>query len=624
MQDDLYAMLEKIANEQPGIDNRKKLLQLWDELEENMLNIYTDSPFYRERAFGSKDETYTGQYAEALAKRRLRNMVGRVLQEQYGISCTPKKDGGSICNDERLERIQKRAAGGEAKALYQLGIYYASGTKSTPIDFQRAREYFQQAAELHYTPAMLRLGDIYYAGDGVPQSDAEARIWYESAAADDAYAATVRKALALFSDPVQNRAEKEKKPFSSSKNVQLLLLIEALKDTNPQNPKNIPELTKEIGKRWQELFPAEPMSALSSSSIGRHIRDMNATGIYDIVTSKNMQQGYYNNKFLFTAAEFALIAQALYRTTSISVKETNAILEKLINQTDDVGEVYSQVVDQQMLMKNRAPKRKTSRNTLPIIGLIIRAIAEGRQLAFYYYNRDEKYKKRVELVRDENEQEAIKFVVSPYFLIWEADECYLICYKEGSKPFLSHFKISLMEEKNIRILGQEATSIGNMNEFIRYSMPRTFVPPKNKQHIAMEKGKLTIKDGAVHYKKNYSDELAEFALDRYMRENPYMIHDEQEVVAVQLCFKENFLGSVLDRFNLDAGKIKANPNGLYTDKGEPMYSALITVQPNDGFYRWLMANANQVVVTEPAFIRQEAKRRLQEALRAIEDYENKD
>jgi hypothetical protein len=71
-------------------------------------------------------------------------------------------------------------------------------------------------------------------------------------------------------------------------------------------------------------------------------------------------------------------------------------------------------------------------------------------------------------------------------------------------------------------------------------------------------------------------------------------------------------------------QIKANPNGLYTDKGEPMYSALITVQPNDGFYRWLMANANQVVVTEPYFIRQEAKRRLQEALRAIEDYENKD
>ena len=622
MQDDLYAMLEKIANDQPGIDNRKKLLQLWDELEENMLNIYTDSPFYRERAFGSKDETYTGQYAEALAKRRLRNMVGRVLQEQYGISCTPKKDGGSICNDERLERIQKRAAGGEAKALYQLGIYYASGTKSTPIDFQRARECFQQAAELHYTPAMLRLGDIYYAGDGVPQSDAEARRWYESAAADDAYAATVRKALALFSNPVQNRAEKEKKPFSSSKNVQLLLLIEALKDTNPQNPKNIPELTKEIERHWKELFPDEPMSALSASSIGRHIRDMNATGLYDIVTSKKMQQGYYNNKFLFTAAEFALIAQALYRTTSISVEETNTILEKLINQTDDVGEAYSQVVDQQMLMKNRAPKRKTSRKTLPIIGLVIRAIAEGRQLAFYYYNRDEKYKKRVELLRDEDEQKAIKFVVSPYFLVWEADECYLICYQEGSRPFLSHFKISLMEENNIRILGQEATSIGQMQEFQRYHLVST--TGIIKQQITKEKGKLSIIRRRVHYKTDFRNDLAQFALDRYMRENPYMIHDEQEVVAVQLCFKEGFLGKVLERFNLNSRKIQANPNGLYTDKGEAMYSAVITVQPNDGFYSWLMAHANQVLVAQPSFIRQEVKKRLQEALTAMVDYENKD
>ena len=120
------------------------------------------------------------------------------------------------------------------------------------------------------------------------------------------------------------------------------------------------------------------------------------------------------------------------------------------------------------------------------------------------------------------------------------------------------------------------------------------------------------------------EDLADFALDRYMRENPYMIHDEQEVVAVQLCFKEDFLGNVLERFNLNSRKIRANPNGLYTDKGEPMYSALITVQPNDGFYSWLMANANQVVVAEPAFIRQEVKKRLQEALRAIADYENKD
>jgi hypothetical protein len=37
-----------------------------------------------------------------------------------------------------------------------------------------------------------------------------------------------------------------------------------------------------------------------------------------------------------------------------------------------------------------------------------------------------------------------------------------------------------------------------------------------------------------------------------------------------------------------------------------------------------MAHANQVVVAEPSFIRQVAKRRLQEALKVIENYENKD
>ena len=71
---------------------------------------------------------------------------------------------------------------GDSKALYKVGLHYASGTEDKPPDFTRARQCFQQAAASGYAPAISRLGDLYYAGDGVQQNDKQALKWYEKAA----------------------------------------------------------------------------------------------------------------------------------------------------------------------------------------------------------------------------------------------------------------------------------------------------------------------------------------------------------------------------------------------------------------------------------------------------------
>ena len=44
------------------------------------------------------------------------------------------------------------------------------------------------------------------------------------------------------------------------------------------------------------------------------------------------------------------------------------------------------------------------------------------------------------------------------------------------------------------------------------------------------------------------------------------------------------------------------------------------MQPNEGFYNWLMGHANDVMVAEPVEIQQEVERRLQKALKAIKEY----
>ncbi|SFT78247.1 WYL domain-containing protein [Selenomonas sp. GACV-9] len=404
----------------------------------------------------------------------------------------------------------------------------------------------------------------------------------------------------------------------SEKNIQFLLLIEALKNTNRMNTKTAGELAEYIAEEWEALYPDEPMKPISPSTIGRHVKDMNATGLYNIVTSNNMRNGYYNDKFLFDAAEFVIIAQALYRSTTLSVAETKDILNKLLNQTDDVGEGYFDVIHHQLYKTNRAPKRKISGRSLPVIEKIIKAIGSKKQISFSYYNWSDKDRQRPGLMEDDESNKIKNFMVSPYFVVWESDECYLIGHMENEggaeeDKYLSHFKVSQIGE-NIRITNRECTSITCMKEFERYHLMTTIYPSVT--GIRKKNGKMEIGG------KRSAHELAAFALDRYMRENPYMIHDNQDVIGVQLIFKNGFIGELLTRFNLDSKRIKAYPIGRFAAEGEELYSAQITVQPNEGFYTWLMGHANDVMVSEPVEIRQEVERRLQKALKAIKEYDD--
>ena len=115
--------------------------------------------------------------------------------------------------------------------------------------------------------------------------------------------------------------------------------------------------------------------------------------------------------------------------------------------------------------------------------------------------------------------------------------------------------------------------------------------------------------------------MVQFSLDRYMRENVFMFHDDSPVVDVRLYFKEDFTQTLMAQFNLDRNTIKLYPTGRTFPNGEPIISAIITVQANEGFYMWLMQQGNKVTVAEPESVRQKLKQKYLDALSAIEEYE---
>ena len=399
----------------------------------------------------------------------------------------------------------------------------------------------------------------------------------------------------------------------NEKAIQFLFLIDALKRSRKgkNESKNVEVLRRDIENAWQERFPDIPMTPISAATIGRHIKAMNDSGLYKIVTSKNSKDGYYTDRFLFEAAEFCIIAQALYRSLTLSVEETQNILYKFINQTDALGEGYLDIMDRQI--RRTAPRRKSSKNNLPIIKTIMEAVLSGRQIAFRYYNWDAKNKHMREEVEDKESGKAKTFYVSPYYLVWETDECYLIGYEEGKQKHLSHFKISCITT-SIHTLRRKCTPLREMKEFPRYSMKRTL--PESVAIFGRQNG-----DGFPNLCKLYDN--VKFSLDRYMRENIDMFHDGKDVVDVKLHFRAEYMGNILKKFNLDERTLDAKPTQTIVD-GQRIYSAIITVQPNEGFYRWLMGNSNYVMVVEPAMVRNRLRSRLVKALSAIKQYERSD
>ena len=193
MIEQLYVWEEKIRNEDNSLRQRNILLNLLEKLQTVNLNIYDNHSLRRIVAFESRrDDEYMPQYELVMEKRRLRNRIVRILQEQYNLYILPDNKGKSVCDARTVEELQSRAAMGDEKALYDLGLHTACGSKDEPADFVKAGDYFRQSAALGYAPAMSRIGDLYYNGDGLVQDDELALQWYEKAARQDFHMAMMQ------------------------------------------------------------------------------------------------------------------------------------------------------------------------------------------------------------------------------------------------------------------------------------------------------------------------------------------------------------------------------------------------------------------------------------------------
>lgn len=427
-----------------------------------------------------------------------------------------------------------------------------------------------------------------------------------------------------------------------SKNfVKDLLMLEILQNTDSENPKTAKQIFDEIERLWNENenlknipFNDEdkPKSEKVSATITRHIHDMNKSGLYEILTCDEKKKGYYNKKekifisdtsesvskkieenFIFSSAEFAVIAMALYRTPSISTEETQQILNKFENMISYEGESFNYFVKKQ-IEHWEGIRRKTKRKILPIISKLLTAILEEKLIKFKLYKSNLEFNQELQKIRENGKRDKI-FIVSPHFFVWDNDECYLIATEylisddeKIRERELQHFKVSLIED--LKILDENIVPLMTHSEFARYTpgLNRFYRRLGDEYNWTLE----DIRNLVTRYVNGEFLEVKEltnvkrFSLDRYMRDHIYMEQNNTPVIAITILFKEDFLDKFLVQFGLN--------QEFRPTKKENEYLSIITVQENDGLYRWLMQYSDQVKVIRPLKVRAELKYRYEKAL----------
>jgi TPR repeat protein len=84
--------------------------------------------------------------------------------------------------NEAVRWYRMAAEQGDPQAQYNLGALYESGPETVPRDLAEAAKWYRKAAGQGFGKAQHCLGFLYEHGEGVPQDDVLAYMWYHLAA----------------------------------------------------------------------------------------------------------------------------------------------------------------------------------------------------------------------------------------------------------------------------------------------------------------------------------------------------------------------------------------------------------------------------------------------------------
>ncbi len=264
---------------------------------------------------------------------------------------------------------------------------------------------------------------------------------------------------------------------------------------------------------------------------------------YDVVSCG--RKGYYLGAREFELAELKLLVDAVQSSKFLTEKKSRELIKKLERfcSRHEAGKLQRtvQVLDRVKTMNE---------SVLYLVDTLHEAIAENRMISFRYMKWDGKKK----LVP---RHEGKRYLVSPYILMWEEENYYLVAYDEEANG-RRYYRVDKMAD-------------------------------------------IKIEDAFRTHGEEFSENAA------LLSKKTFGMYDGKEE-RVRLSFEEPLLGVVLDRFGTDV---------ILLEKEEERYEAAVDVQVSQQFFGWV-CGVSGVTIAEPKHVAEAYRAHLK---RQCENYE---
>ena len=249
----------------------------------------------------------------------------------------------------------------------------------------------------------------------------------------------------------------------------------------------------------------------------------------DIMNRRERPSGFYLASREFETAELKLLVDAVQFSRFLTVGKSRQLIQKLEHLTS----IYqAKDLQRQAIVLDQV--KNTNESIYYNVAKLHAAIASKRSITFQYFDYN-MYRQKV------FRRNGSRYTVSPYGLIWNNDNYYLVAYDSEHRQ-MRHYRVDKMAEITVTRLPREGTD----------EYPAFDIAAYGQKHFGMYSG---------------------------------------EEMTVTLRAKSSMAGVVLDRFGLDI---------ILVPDGPDYFTVSIPLVLSPQFFGWLFALEPDVTLTAPA------------------------
>lgn len=190
---------------------------------------------------------------------------------------------------------------------------------------------------------------------------------------------------------------------------QKLLLLKKIfeEKTNENNPLTVEDIIRILGLNGINV---------ERKTVYDDIRTLINSGMDIVISKKSHSNAYYLGERVFQNEELHILADAVASSKFLTKKKSNELISKLATLTDEKS---AKTLKRNIYVTGRV--KSFNEMLYYNVNKIHEAIVSGKEIKFRYYEYNLKKQKQ-------HKHNGDWYYVSPYHLIWENDNYYLVCY----------------------------------------------------------------------------------------------------------------------------------------------------------------------------------------------------